>query len=54
MYELGGGAAIYETSPLQRRFRDAHTATAHFQVNTNSYELPGKLLLGVDARTDQL
>jgi alkylation response protein AidB-like acyl-CoA dehydrogenase len=54
MYELGGGAAIYETSPLQRRFRDAHTATAHFQVNTNSYELPGKLLLGIDARTDQL
>jgi indole-3-acetate monooxygenase len=54
MYELGGGAAIYETSPLQRRFRDAHTATAHFQVNTTSYELPGKLLLGLDARTDQL
>jgi alkylation response protein AidB-like acyl-CoA dehydrogenase len=54
MYELGGGAAIYETSPLQRRFRDAHTATAHFQVNATSYELPGKLLLGLDARTDQL
>jgi alkylation response protein AidB-like acyl-CoA dehydrogenase len=54
MYELGGGAAIYETSPLQRRFRDAHTATAHFQVNTSSYELPGRLLLGLDARTDQL
>jgi hypothetical protein len=23
-------AAIYDDSPLQRRFRDAHTATAHF------------------------
>ena len=33
MYDLGGGSAIYEHSPLQRRFRDAHTATAHFQVN---------------------
>ncbi len=54
MYELGGGAAIYEKSPLQRRFRDAHTTTAHFQVNTSSYELPGKLLLGLDTRTDQL
>jgi alkylation response protein AidB-like acyl-CoA dehydrogenase len=53
-YDLGGGAAIYETSPLQRRFRDAHTATAHFQVNPASRELPGKLLLGVPARTDQL
>jgi alkylation response protein AidB-like acyl-CoA dehydrogenase len=54
VYELGGGSAIYETSPLQRRFRDAHTATAHFQVNQASYELPGKLLLGLPARTDQL
>ncbi|MEU5257825.1 acyl-CoA dehydrogenase family protein [Amycolatopsis sp. NPDC021455] len=54
MYDLGGGAAIYETSPLQRRFRDAHTATAHFQVNPASYELSGKLLLGVPARTEQL
>jgi alkylation response protein AidB-like acyl-CoA dehydrogenase len=54
MYDLGGGAAIYETSPLQRRFRDAHTATAHFQVNPASFELSGKLLLGVPARTEQL
>ena len=54
MYDLGGGAAIYETSPLQRRFRDAHTATAHFQVNPASYELTGKLLLGVPAQTGQL
>jgi alkylation response protein AidB-like acyl-CoA dehydrogenase len=54
MYDLGGGSAIYETSPLQRRFRDARTATAHFQVNTGSWELPGKLLLGLDARTGQL
>lgn len=54
MYELGGGAAIYKSSPLERRFRDAHTATAHFQVNQASYELPGKLLLGVPARTEQM
>jgi alkylation response protein AidB-like acyl-CoA dehydrogenase len=54
MYELGGGSAIYQTSPLERRFRDAHTATAHFQVNPASFELPGKLLLGLPARTEQL
>lgn len=54
MYDLGGGAAIYRTSPLERRFRDAHTATAHFQVNPASYELPGKLLLGQPAQTGQL
>jgi alkylation response protein AidB-like acyl-CoA dehydrogenase len=50
MYELGGGSAIYETSPLQRRFRDAHTATAHFQVNPATWELTGRLLL--DQPTD--
>jgi alkylation response protein AidB-like acyl-CoA dehydrogenase len=45
MYDLAGGAAIYDSSPLQRRFRDAYTATAHFQVNEASRELPGRILL---------
>ena len=40
MYDLGGGTVIYDGAPLQRRFRDAHTATAHFQVNAASRELP--------------
>jgi indole-3-acetate monooxygenase len=50
MYDLGGGAAIYDDSPLQRRFRDAHAATAHFQVNAATWELCGRLLL--DQPTD--
>lgn len=54
MYDLGGGTAIYQDSPLQRRFRDAHTATAHFQVNPAIWELTGRVLLGVPTRTDQL
>ncbi len=45
MHDLGGGSAIYETSPLQRRLRDALTATAHFQVNPATWELTGRLLL---------
>jgi indole-3-acetate monooxygenase len=45
MYDLAGGSAIYDSSPLQRRFRDAYTATAHFQVNEPSRELPGRVLL---------
>ncbi|HVQ50461.1 MAG TPA: acyl-CoA dehydrogenase family protein [Mycobacterium sp.] len=45
MYDLAGGTAIYDSSPLQRRFRDAYTATAHFQVNEASRELPGRILL---------
>jgi indole-3-acetate monooxygenase len=50
MYDLGGGSAIYDGSPLQRRFRDAHTATAHFQVNPATWELTGRILL--DQPTD--
>jgi alkylation response protein AidB-like acyl-CoA dehydrogenase len=54
MYDLAGGTAIYDDSPLQRRFRDAFTATAHFQVNAASRELPGRLLLGQPADTAML
>jgi len=49
MYDLAGSSAIYDDAPLQRRFRDAHTATAHFQVNEASRELPGRILLGQSA-----
>ena len=54
VYDLAGGSAIYDDSPLQRRFRDAHTATAHFQVNAASRELPGRLLLGQQADASML
>jgi alkylation response protein AidB-like acyl-CoA dehydrogenase len=54
MYDLGGGSAIYDDSPLQRRFRDAYAATAHFQVNPASWELTGRLLLGQPVQTAML
>ena len=54
MYDLGGGSAIYEDSPLQRRFRDAYTATAHFQVNPTTWELTGRLLLDQPTETAML
>lgn len=54
MYDLGGGSAIYDDSPLQRRFRDAHAATAHFQVNATTWELTGRLLLDQPTETMML
>ncbi len=54
MYDLGGGSAIYDSSPLQRRFRDAHSATAHFQVNPATWELTGRLLLDQPTETAML
>ena len=49
LFDLGGGTVIYDGSRLQRRFRDAFTATAHFQVNAASRDLQGRLLLGQPA-----
>jgi alkylation response protein AidB-like acyl-CoA dehydrogenase len=54
MFDLAGGTAVYDDSPLQRRFRDAHTATAHFQVNATSREVPGRILLGQETDTTML
>lgn len=31
-YAAGGGSSVWETCPLQRRFRDIHTATQHISV----------------------
>ena len=54
MYDLAGGSEIYDGAPLQRRFRDAYTATAHFQVNEASRELPGRILLDQAADVSML
>ncbi len=53
-YELGGGTSIYETSPLQRRFRDVHAATQHMLIGPSTWELTGRLMLGLPADVAQL
>ena len=54
MYGLGGGTSVYETSPLQRCFRDIHVATQHMLVATPTLELAGRLFLGLEAETSTL
>ena len=53
-YRLGGGSAIYDTSPLQRRFRDANVATQHMLVAPPTWELTGRILLGQPTDVTQL
>ena len=47
MYDLGGGSSVFLSSPLQRRFRDAHVATQHLMVSPPTYELIGRVLMGL-------
>lgn len=54
MYDLGGGSSIYAGSRLQRHFRDVHVATQHMVVSPATYELAGRVLLGVEADVSQL
>ncbi len=54
MYQAGGGSSIYDSSPLQRRFRDVHVATQHMMVAPTTWELTGRLLLGLPTDTVQL
>jgi alkylation response protein AidB-like acyl-CoA dehydrogenase len=44
-FTLGGGGAVYETSPLQRRLRDMHTAAQHATAHQRHYVGAGRLLL---------
>ena len=51
MYTLAGGTSVYDTSSLQRRFRDVHVATQHIMVAPSTLETVGRLLLGVETNT---
>jgi indole-3-acetate monooxygenase len=48
-FALGGGNALYESSPLQRWLRDLHTAAQHSTGQQRHYVAAGKLLLAASA-----
>jgi len=47
-FTLGGGTAVYDSSPLQRCLRDAHVATQHVMVSPRMYETLGRMFFGQD------
>ncbi len=53
-YTLAGGAAVYDTSVLQRLLRDAHVPTQHIQAAPKLFETVGRALLGQEVDTATL
>lgn len=53
-YDAAGGTAVFETSPLQRVFRDTHTATQHAMVSERVLEPLGAMLFGLEMDTTQI
>ena len=54
MYLQAGGTSVYRRSPLQRIFRDIHVATQHAMVSPVTFELTGRLFLGLETETSFL
>src|SRR5690606_12357322 len=48
-YHGGGGTAVYDASPLERRMRDVHAVTQHFLVRPDTFTTAGALLTGQEA-----
>jgi alkylation response protein AidB-like acyl-CoA dehydrogenase len=53
-FALGGGVALYESSPLQRRMRDLHAAAQHAAVQQRHYVNAGARLLGNNVRSPRI
>ena len=47
-HRAGGGGAIYDESPLQRRLRDVDALTQHFLVRSDTLTTAGAILAGQD------
>jgi alkylation response protein AidB-like acyl-CoA dehydrogenase len=49
LHSAAGTAAIFAESPLDRPFRDMHTAVAHVMIGPVTYEAAGRVALGLSA-----
>lgn len=49
-YGVFGATAIFETSPIQRKFQDAHAITQQIQGRPEHYQTAGQFFLGLEPR----
>ena len=48
LYRLGGSSTIFQSSPLERCWRDIHTAAQHMQSQPVRWETAGRVMLGLE------
>ncbi|GAC1432563.1 MAG: hypothetical protein NVSMB65_06210 [Chloroflexota bacterium] len=52
LWDAAGASAIFASSPLERLFRDIHTAQQNIFLGSHNYEAAGRLLLGRERKGD--
>jgi indole-3-acetate monooxygenase len=48
LYKANGGSSVYTGSPFDRRLRDIQTVNQHTVVSLKTWEIMGRVLLGLD------
>ncbi len=51
VYNSAGGSAIFESGRIDRCFRDARAAVQHIGLTSNTYEIAGRVLMGMEPGT---
>jgi alkylation response protein AidB-like acyl-CoA dehydrogenase len=54
MHRTAGGSSVFESSALEHCLRDVHVATQHMMVNESTYEVVGRLFLGLPTNVTML
>lgn len=54
VFPYAGASGVYSSEPLQRCFRDLHTAGQHIYVGADAWKRCAKLSLGIDGPTYQI
>lgn len=54
MHRTAGGSSVFESSALEHCLRDVHVATQHMMVNESTYEVVGRLFLGLPTNVAML
>jgi alkylation response protein AidB-like acyl-CoA dehydrogenase len=54
MHRTAGGSSVFESSALEHCLRDVHVATQHMMVSESTYEVVGRLFLGLPTNVAML